>query len=322
MKYDLSVVIPLLNEERNVRVLYTKLKDILEREKIKHEIIFIDDGSIDQSFDELKRIHEKDRNTKIICFTKNFGKSAALDAGFELASGEIIVTMDADLQDVPEEIPNFIRKINEGYDLVNGWRCKREDNFSKRLSSRFFNLLTVLVTGVRLHDINCGFKAYKQQTAKNLNIYGELHRFIPVLAKWKGYKIGEIKVDHHSRLYGYSKYKFSRLLYGFLDLITVKFLTTYLKKPAHLFGGVGLVFCLIGSLFGFYLTYLWYLGVIIWNRPLLIFTVLLIITGVQFISFGLLAEMQASKKDKAEYVIKEYIGYNGRKNIKYNQREY
>jgi len=322
MKYELSIVIPLLNEEKNIQMLYTKLKDLLKRNKIKHEIIFIDDGSTDNSFNELKILHNKDKDVKIIQFTKNFGKSAALNAGFKIALGGIIITMDADLQDDPEEIPNFIKKINEGYDLVGGWRYKREDCFSKRLSSNFFNLLVVLFTGARVHDNNCGFKAYKQPVAKNLNIYGELHRFIPVLAKWKGYKSGEIKIKHYPRAYGRSKYGFSRLLYGFLDLITIKFLTTYLKKPAHLFGVVGLVFCFIGSLFGFYLTRLWYRGVIIWNRPLLIFTALLIITGVQFISFGLLAEMLVSGREKGEYVIKDIIGCHGRKNFKYNQGEH
>jgi len=290
----LSIVIPTYNEEKNIPILYKELKSVLN--EYQYEIIFVDDGSSDNTFPIIKSVAQKDKKVKLISFKRNYGKSAALSAGFENAKGDIIITLDADLQDDPKEIPRFIEKINQGYDLVSGWKFKRKDSLTKIISSRFFNFLTSMLTKVKIHDINCGFKAYKKEVLKNINIYGELHRYIPVLAFWKGYKIGEIKVEHHPRMYGKSKYGATRLFKGFLDLITVKFLMSYGSRPLHLFGLIGMLCFLLGAIIGLYLTYLRFLNYKIGDRPLLMLAVLLIVLGVQFISLGLLGEMIISKK--------------------------
>jgi glycosyltransferase involved in cell wall biosynthesis len=304
----LSIVIPTYNEEKNIPMLYKELKSVLD--KYQYEIIFVDDGSFDNTFNIIKSVAQKDKKVKLISFKRNYGKSAALSAGFENAKGDIIITLDADLQDDPKEIPRFIEKINQGYDLVSGWKFKRKDSLTKIISSRFFNFLTSMLTKVKIHDINCGFKAYKKEVVKNINIYGELHRYIPVLAFWKGYKIGEIKVEHHPRMYGKSKYGATRLFKGFLDLITVKFLMSYGKRPLHLFGLIGLLCFLLGVILGIYLTYLWFIGKGIGSRPLLMLAVLLVVLGVQFVSLGLLGEMVTSTSKKKDYTIKEIVNLN------------
>lgn len=286
----ISVVVPAYNEEKNLEILYEKLKSVLDNLKCEYEIIFVDDGSTDKTFEVLEKLHKKDKGVKVIQFRKNFGKSAALSAGFRYCTGDIVITMDGDLQDDPSEIPKFIEKLKE-FDVVSGWRYNRKDPITKKLPSKFFNWLAAHITGVKIHDFNCGFKAYKKEVIKEINLYGELHRYIPALASWKGFRVCEIKVAHHPRLHGKSKYGAGRLIKGFLDLITVKFLTTYLNRPLHFFGVFGILSTFFGLLLGLYLIYIWLLGYGIGNRPLLVLAVLLTILGIQFISTGLIGEL-------------------------------
>nr|MCK4930353.1 glycosyltransferase family 2 protein [Nanoarchaeota archaeon] len=300
---NISIVIPVYNEEKNIIILYKLLKSVLS--KYQYEMIFVDDGSVDNTSSVIKDISKKDKKVKLISFQRNYGKSDALSAGFDNAKGDIIITLDGDLQDNPKEIPRFIEKLNQGYDLVVGWKFKRKDPLTKIIPSKFFNLLTSFLTKVKIHDMNCGFKAYKKKVIENINVYGELHRYIPALAFWKGYKIGEIKVKHHPRRYGKSKYGVSRLFKGFMDLITVKFLMSYGRRPLHLFGLTGLLCFFLGIVSGLYLTYLWFKGIVIGDRPLLMLAVLLIVLGVQFISLGLLGDMIISENKGRNYIIKK-----------------
>jgi len=306
----LSVVVPLYNEAESIPELYSQICAVCEKNKTPFEIIYVDDGSTDNSFNILKEIHRKDPRTKIIQFRKNFGKSEALAAGFLAAAGEMVVTMDADLQDDPAEIPELIKKLNQGYDLVSGWKKKRKDPLSKKIPSRLFNFVTSLMTGIRIHDFNCGLKIYRQEVVKSVDVYGELHRYIPALAKLKGFRVGEIPVNHRPRKYGKSKYGFSRFFNGFFDLITVMFLSKYMKRPLHLFGLMGLFFTLIGTGITIYLIILRitktaYLS----NRPLLFIGVLLVIVGIQFTSIGLLGEMLTrSHTSNRTYSIRHYLG--------------
>ena len=306
---DISVVIPVKNESKSVVPLYEELHNILTKIKKKYEIIFIDDGSTDDTFVELEKLHKKNENVKVIQFKQNYGKSDALMAGFSYAEGDFVITMDGDMQDDPSEIPRMLDKIKRGYDLIVGWKFTRNDPITKRLPSKIFNKLTALLTGIKIHDSNCGFKIFRREVIKNLNIYGELHRYIPALVHWKGYKVDEIKVNHRPRKFGKSKYGVTRLIKGFLDLITVKFLTKFAKRPFHLFGTIGFALSTIGFFIGLYMTYLWSKGVVIWNRPLLIFGVLLMVIGIQFISIGLLGELIISnrKQDDIEKNIKKKL---------------
>ncbi|HHE40533.1 MAG TPA: glycosyltransferase [Candidatus Cloacimonetes bacterium] len=287
---ELSFVIPVYNEEESLKELH---KEIIENiSNTSYEIIFIDDGSTDNSYAVIEELARKDANIKPIRFRTNFGKAAALQAGFDKAQGEIIFTMDADLQDDPKEIPRFVEKINEGYDLVSGWKKKRKDPITKRWPSKFFNLITSIVFHLRLHDYNCGYKAYRKEAAKSLNIYGELYRYIPAIVWSKGFSVTEIVVTHHKRRFGRSKYGASRLIRGFLDLLTVTMITKYRRSPLYLFGASGLII----SLFGFIIS-VWlavkkiFFGMSLSNRPLLFLGILLIVVGVQLISLGLLGEM-------------------------------
>ena len=314
---ELSIVIPVYCEERNIEELHEKLIKILSFLKKKHEIIFVDDGSIDKTFEKLIKIHNKDSSVNIIKLRRNFGKSIALNTAFKYARGNIVITMDGDLQDDPKEIQRFIKKIEEGYDLIVGWKYPRNDPITKKIPSKFFNKLTCMLMSINLHDINCGFKAYKKVVIDNISLYGEMHRYIPALAAWHGFKITEIKVKHHPRKYGKSKYGFSRLLKGFLDLITVKFLTGYVARPMHVFGIPGIISLLIGFFIGLYLVILKYWkGVLLIERPLLLLSVLLILLGLQFISIGLLGEMITFREVKGENVeryIEKMVGdKNGR----------
>ncbi len=285
---EISLVIPAYNEAKSLDILYNKLKTVARGKK--YETIFIDDGSTDGTFGILKSLHRKDKRVKLIHFKKNLGKAAALNEGFKIAQGSIVITLDADLQDDPGEIPKFIAALKK-YDIVVGWKVNRKDSLARKLVSKFFNFLTRSLTNVALHDINCGFKAMKRKVAKDLYIYGELHRYIPVLAQWEGYKVGEVRVTHFPRRFGKSKYGASRLVKGFFDLITVKFLGDYGKRPMHLFGTIGILCTLLGAVAGLFLTVQWFQGVPIGNRPLLLLAVLLVVLGVQFISLGLLGEM-------------------------------
>jgi glycosyltransferase involved in cell wall biosynthesis len=289
---DLSVVIPLLDEEESINPLCSGLRDVLEGLRKEYEIVFIDDGSQDSSFDILKSLHEEDpQHIRVMQFRRNFGKTAALTAGFKQARGDVVITMDADLQDDPAEIPKLLAKLDKDYDLVAAWRHKRQDPLSKTLPSRIANLAVSALTGVKLHDLNCGFKAYRREVVQDLKLYGELHRFIPVMAHWRGYRVGEEKVVHRRRQYGRSKYGFERLGRSFLDFLMVLFLTYYLKRPMHFFGTIGVLLFLSGFGIGLYLTWLWvFQGGIGW-RPILFVGILLIIVGVQMASIGLLGEM-------------------------------
>ena len=306
---DISIVIPLFDEEANIEKLYGQLKTVLQDLNKEYELIFIDDGSTDNSFSILQDFHQKDKTVKVVQFRRNFGKSAALSVGFKYAKGKIIVTMDADLQDDPREIANFIKKLDEGYDIVSGWRFERKDSFSKTLPSKLFNYLTSLLTGIKIHDFNCGFKVYKKEVIENINIYGELHRYIPVLAHWRGYKVGEIKVRHYPRGGGSSKYGIGRLFRGFTDLLTVLFLTRYARRPLHLFGAVGVLFFSIGVIVNLYLLLLKLLGYGIGERPLLFLGVLLTVIGFQIISTGLIGEMIVAMRSKSDedYVIRTVL---------------
>jgi len=275
------------------------------------EIIFIDDGSTDNTFEVLKKLRQKDKKVKVIRLRGNFGKSIALQLGFKQAKGEVILTLDADLQDNPKEIPHFIKKLEEGYDLVVGWKRQRHDPMSKTLPSKLGNSITRFLTGVKIHDLNCGYKAYRREVVKSLNLYGELYKYIPVLAAKQNFKIAEIAVDHRQRKYGKSKYGWERNTKGFLDLITVVFLTGYLRRPGHFFGTLGLVSFFIGFLIGLYITHLRITtGSIQFRHPLLYLGMLLMIIGIQLISTGLLAEMTIYSNKKLDYSsnIKEILG--------------
>lgn len=307
---ELSVVIPVYNEGENLNSLYSQLKSVLENLGKAYEIILVDDGSTDDSFLIMERLHGEDHNVKVIQLRRNFGKAVALSAGFTWVQGKIIITMDADLQDDAREIPNFIKKLNEGYDLVSGWRFKRRDPVSRTFPSRLFNSLTATLTGVKVHDFNCGFKAYRKEVIESLDLYGELHRYIPALAHWKGFNVGEIKVEHHPRAHGKSKYGVERLFRGLTDLFTVMFLTKYMKKPLHLFGAVGVFLLLIGFIINAYLAILKFvLRQGIGGRPLLLLGVLLMLIGFQIISTGLVGEMIVSTRDKGEkgYVVRKVL---------------
>lgn len=311
MSIELSVVIPVYNEEGNVAQLHEGLTKVLASLKRYYEIIFIDDGSKDNTFQVLKEIRRTDDKIKIIKFRRNFGKSIALNTAFKRARGEIIITMDGDLQDDPEEIPRFIDKLDEGYDLVSGWKYERKDPLTKRLPSKIFNKLSSLLTGVEIHDFNCGFKAYSKDFLNNVHLYGEMHRYVPAIAQWHGFRVAEIKVKHHPRMSGRSKYGFSRIIKGFLDLITVKFLMGYSNRPLHVFGIPGIASLSVGILLGIYLILLKYLeGIAISDRPLLMLSIILIFIGFQSISIGLLGEMivsQGAKREDADIYIKEII---------------
>ena len=305
---DLSVIVPLYNEEDSLEELTEQIVRVLEDFNHEYEICFVDDGSTDDSLARIKDLREKNKNIKILSFRKNYGKSAALSEGFKMASGDIIITIDADLQDDPAEIPNLIAKIKEGYDLVSGWKKKRHDPITKTLPSKLFNFITARFTGIKIHDFNCGLKAYRQEVIKEIPVYGSLHRYLPVLAHWKGFAIGEVIVQHHARKFGVTKYGWRRFFDGFFDLFTVLFLTRYRQKPLHLFGFFGLISLAAGFTISLYLTVLWFQGYGIGNRPLLFLGILLIIVGMQSFSIGLIGEMITNLKDEeGSYSIREMI---------------
>ena len=298
---EISIVIPAYNEEGTIKELHTRLTAVVSTITENYEILFVDDGSTDNSLGILKEINREDRRVKVIKLRRNFGKSIALNTAFGYAKGEIILTMDGDLQDDPDEILTFIDKIDEGYDLVVGWKNPRKDPVTKKIPSQIFNRLTGRLMGVDLHDFNCGYKAFKRKTLENVYLYGEMHRYIPVLIAWQGFKIAEIQVEHHPRESGTSKYGAYRIIKGFLDLITVKFLTGYVTRPLHIFGIPGILSFLAGFFIGLYLVVLKYWkGMSLSDRPLLLLSILLIILGLQFISIGLLGEMITFQEVKRE----------------------
>lgn len=290
---SISVVVPLLNEEESLPELARQLENVLERvARGKYEVLFIDDGSTDDSYRVIQDIHARNQRFKAIRFRTNHGKSAALAIGFAECTGDIVITMDADLQDDPNEIPSLVAKLEEGYDLVSGWKRKRHDPWHKTVPSKLFNAVTSRMSGIRLHDFNCGLKGYRRAVVENVQVYGEMHRYIPALAHWEGFRVTEIPVQHRARQHGVSKFGMSRFLKGYLDLLTVMFTTRYIKRPLHFFGAVGSLFAVIGFITDFYLVIEWSLGrTSLSNRPLALFGVAMIIVGVQLISIGLIGEL-------------------------------
>ena len=288
----LSIVVPLKNESVTLDELYEGIRRVLGQLGRHFEVIFVDDGSTDRSFEVLKKLYQADPDTvRVIRFRRNKGKAAALSAGFDLAEGDIVVTMDADLQDDPAEIPRFLEALASGADLVTGWKRKRLDPWFKVASSRFFNFVVSLAAGLWLHDYNCGFKAYRREVIEEITLYGELHRYIPFLANARGFAVQEIVVQHHARKSGRSKYGWDRYFRGFFDLFTVIMLTRFGRRPLHLFGSIGLVLFVVGLLINLWLTWIWLWGASIGQRPLLFLGVLLMVVGVQIFTIGLIGEM-------------------------------
>jgi len=312
-KDKVSIVLPVFNEEPNITPVYEEITGVMDRLGRPYEILFVDDGSTDNGYALLLKIKEKDRNVRLIRFRRNFGQTAALSAGFDYATGDVIITMDADRQNDPADIPKLLDKIEEGYDLVSGWRHDRQDKFlSRRLPSMFANKLISWTTDVKLHDYGCTLKAIKGDLAKHITLYGELHRFIPAIASWTGVKIAEVRVNHRPRTQGVSKYGISRTFRVLLDLITVKFMLSYSGRPIHFFGWPGLLSVFTGIILAAYMTFEKFVFEVPWgNRPLLLFAILLIVIGVQFVVFGLLGELQIRTyhegQNKPIYVVREVV---------------
>jgi glycosyltransferase involved in cell wall biosynthesis len=310
----ISVVVPVHNEERSVALLVDELDSALQPLGAPWEAVFVDDGSTDGTFAALTRLHAARDDVVVVRLRRNFGKAAALAAGFVQARGDVIVTIDGDLQDDPAEIPRLLVKLDEGFDLVSGWKTDRRDPLRRRILSRVFNAITRWISGVRLHDMNCGLKAYRAEVVRGLPLYGELHRFIPVLAHHRGYRVAELPVNHRPREHGRSRYGLERYLRGFLDLLTVSFLGRYRHRPLHLFGGLGLTLSFVGVGILVYLTVVKLLGEAIGQRPLLILGVLLVVVGLQVFSLGLITELitshheeRASERERAEALIEEIL---------------
>jgi len=304
------IIIPAYNEEKNISLLYSSIKKSISGilQDYSYEIIFVDDGSTDRTFDEIKKVSEKDKNVHGISFQKNFKKSAAYMAAFKQARGDIIITMDADLQDDPKEIPRFIKSL-ETSDLVIGWKYPRYDPIYKTFPSKIFNRITYKMYGTKLHDSDCGYRAMKSEVAKNLNLYGDNYRFIPALASKMGYRVSEIKVQHHKRRFGKSKYGGGRFVTGLLDIFTVKFVTDYFQKPMHVFGSFGLSSFMLGVIAELVVLYyrIFQGDSFSTHLPLLILGVLLMILGVQLFGIGLLGELITSSEKKKNYVIREIV---------------
>ena len=317
---QISVVIPVFNEEESLPELTNWISRVMHDHGFSYEVIFVNDGSSDTSWEVIQDLAEQSNSIKGINFTRNYGKSAALDAGFKKASGEVVITMDSDLQDSPDEIPGLFHMIkNEGFDVVSGWKKERHDPISKTIPSRFFNGVTRWISGIKLHDFNCGLKAYRLKVVKNIQIYGEMHRYIPLLAKWNGFaKIGEKVVQHQSRKYGVSKFGLERFLNGFLDLISVSFVHRYKKKPMHFFGLLGTLSFLTGFLITCWLIFQKIYGLSqglkvreIVDQPLFFLALVALIIGVQLFVTGFIAELMTSNQAKdTEYKIGEEINFD------------
>jgi len=303
-----SVVIPVFNEAEALVPLHGQLVETLSRLDGDFELVFVNDGSTDGTAAILDELFAADARLQVLHLRRNFGKAAALSAGFSVCRGEIIITMDGDLQDLPEEIPRFLEKLEDEYDLVSGWKYPRRDPLRRRLASRCYNLVTRWTTGVQLHDINCGFKAYRREVITNLKLYGELHRYIPVLAFSQGFRVGEIKVTHRNRPFGKSKYGLWRFLSGFFDLVTILMLTRFSARPLHVFGMIGFLATLLGSGITLYLLVLRMFGTYLSNRPLFYFGLTILSVGIQMVFFGLLAEMIAhSRSAETFYSVRRHL---------------
>ena len=312
-KIDLSIVIPIYNERESVDRLYKELDKSLLKLGIDYEVIFIDDGSVDGTYNKLLEIHKKNSSYKIIRFRRNFGQTAAISAGFNYSKGDAIITLDADLQNDPQDIPVMLNKLNEGYDIVSGWRKNRKDKtITRRFPSVIANKIISKLTGVYLHDYGCTLKAYKREVVKNIELYGEMHRYIPAVASWMGVKVAEIPVTHHSRKFGKSKYGISRTIRVILDIITIKFLLSYSQRPIQIFGLVGLFSGTVGFIITAYLIVMRiFFNQGLADRPLFILSIFMIFIGIQLITMGLLAEITMriyhEAQEKPTYVIKDII---------------
>ena len=304
-----SIVIPVFNEENSLNELVSRIKDVTDTLAKPYEIIFINDGSTDKSQEVIDKLSRDYNNIHSITFRKNFGKSAALNAGFKHVKYDIVFTMDADLQDDPIEIPRFLEEIQNGYDLVIGWKENRLDPKEKTIPSKLFNAMTSKMSGLKLNDYNCGFKCYKKEVLEEIDLYGELHRFVPFLAHKKGFKVKEIPVLHHERKHGVSKFGFERYARGFFDLLTVVFITNYINRPMHLFGGIGSLFFGLGLILFSYLFFgRWLVGESIGSSPLFLISIFLLGSGVQIFIVGMLAELIVHNKErdkKKSYSIKK-----------------
>ena len=314
---SLSILIPVMNEEGNLPELYRRLSAQLDSIGLPWEIIFVDDGSSDGTWSFIERTNAADARVIGLRHRRNFGKARALADGFAVAQGDVIVTMDGDLQDDPDELPRFLAMLDDGYDLVSGWKQRRQDPLGKTAPSKVFNWTVRTFSGVQLHDFNCGFKAYRREVTENIRLYGELHRFTPVLANAEGFRIGELPVKHHPRTWGSSKYGWSRLTKGFLDLLTVIFLTQYRQRPLHLFGLPGLLSMMLGVAIGLYLSFdKLVMGNPIGTRPLLLLAVLLVVIGAQFFGLGLIGEYIAHGRNAPRHEIpnslRQTIGLDAR----------
>ncbi len=296
----ISVVVPVRDEERSVGPLHEELRATLDQLGQPWEIVFVDDGSGDGTYAALTRLHHGTDGVRVVRLRRNFGKAAALAAGFAHARGEIVVTIDGDGQDDPAEIPRLLAKLDEGFDLVSGWKARRQDPWRRRLLSRVFNSVTGRLSGLRLHDLNCGLKAYRAEVLSGLRLYGELHRFIPVLAHYRGFRVAEVPVNHRAREHGRSRYGLERYVRGFFDLLTVTFMGRYRYRPLHLFGSVGLALGAVGMGVLVYLTVLKIGGEAIGHRPLLTLGVLLVVVGIQLFSLGLVAELVTNLREERE----------------------
>ena len=309
----LSVVIPVYNERENISYLYENLNKVLPLLGKKYEVLLIDDGSIDGTFNELVKIHEQNNNYKVIRFRKNFGQTPAMSAGFDYANGEIIITLDADLQNDPRDIPLLLEKMNEGHDIVSGWRINRQDKaVSRKLPSKIANWLIAKLTGVKIHDYGCTLKAYSADVVKNIELYGEMHRYIPAVASWMGINVAEVPVHHHSRKFGKSKYGISRTIRVILDIIILKYLLSYSQRPIQIFGLMGLITGLIGCIVTIYLIIMrLFFNVPLSSRPLFTLSIFMIFIGLQLITMGILGELimrtYHEASGKPTYAIREII---------------
>jgi len=311
----ISVVVPVHDEEHSVEPLFGELRAALEPLGTEWEVLFVDDGSTDGTFGALTRLYDREHGVRIVRLRRNFGKATALAAGFAEAAGDVVVTIDGDLQDDPAEIPRLLAKLDEGFDLVSGWKTRRRDPLRRRIVSRVFNGVTGRISGLRLHDLNCGLKAYRAEVLRGLRLYGELHRFIPVLAHYRGFRVAEVPVNHRPRGHGRSRYGMERYLRGFFDLLTVTFMGRYRYRPLHLFGGLGLLLGGTGFVLLAYLTVVKAMGNAIGQRPLLTLGVLLLVVGIQLFSLGLVGELvtslheeRTSDRERVDALVDEILG--------------